>query len=478
MKMASIIKNAFMKKYFALAILLHSLISIAQLQMDFKPDYIMDNFFAVKEGSIYYEVKFEGGALKYCRAADSPESLAKFSNIPKEAIVPVASLRQLTAEKMLEELQYIQMDFPHLERAAQNHVVNFLPNNLAVVSSFSTYYDGQVNTAFWRLEPETIAGYTLLNIYKDGNLSGRIYPLKQGFKLRMFYGYGENPTMGKITDQDGLRKRVRLNFPPTEIFTENKAYGLRLQETKKIIVTAVYDSIGNSGSSMVAAYSGKKVKLIYRTGELAVDGLRAQYGHSDSYTGVLKGNEVFYIDNEGKRLDNLPQYRGEGCGTIPHYTDSIVKQGGYYKHYHIFRYGETRLTETVLAKVSDFKDIRLINGSAVSPALTTAYYSPYNTKRKGYIVTMNSGAKSIIEINKDGTYKLSLEPDSYTFFNKEYEMEIPLRFKSNGLYGFWPQNNSARYKELSDFDKGFARFTLPDGTMGWLADSGKEYIDE
>ncbi|MEL1244234.1 hypothetical protein AAEO56_08185 [Flavobacterium sp. DGU11] len=467
-----------MKKYIALVITLHSLIASAQLQKDSKPDYIIDRFFAVKEGGLYYEVKSEGGTLKYGRAADSPESLARLDNLPEEAIVPIASLRRVAADKMLEELQHVQMNYPHVEGAAQNHVVNFLTNSLAVVSSFSTSYDGQVNTAFWRLEHETIAGYTILNVYKDGNLSGRIYPFKQGFKLRMFYGYGENPTVGKITDEEGLRKRVRLNFPPTEIFTENNAYGLRLQETKKVIVSAVYDSIGNSGSSMVAAYSGKKVKLLYRNGDLAVDGLRAQYGHSDRYTGVLKDNEVFYIDNEGNRLDKLPQYMEGRCGTVPHYTDSIVKQGGYYKHYHVFRYGETRRTETVLAKVSDFKEVRLINGSTNSQSLITAYYSPHNTNRKGYIVTLNSGAKSIIEINKDGTYKLSLEPDNYTFLTKEYVIEIPLRFKSNGLYGFWPQNNSARYKELSDFDKGFARFTLPDGTMGWLAFDGGEYVDE
>ncbi len=470
-----------MKLRLFLLLLLQGLISLAQPPKEtFKPDHIIDRFFAVKDGSLYCEAKQENGSLKYGRAADSPRALAALYNIPEETIVPVVSLRKITAEEMLKELQDVQMDYPWQERAAQYHVVNFLPNGLAIMSNLSTSSSGYVNTVFYKLEPEMIADYTVLNLYKDGNFSGRIYPLKEGYKLRMFYGFGNSsPVVVKVRDREALQKLVRRNYPATEIFTENKRYGVRFQEGKKtVIIPAVHDSISLACASMVTIHMGKKIKLFYRTGEPVPANIRAIQLNSNSYSGVLVGNTTFYLFTDGSLLEKLPDMRMEGCGTIPHYTDSIVKQGGYYKHRHMYDYGERRLTETVIAKVSDLKEVKLLNNSTISYGLTTGFYSPYNTGRKGYIVTLNSGAKSIIEIKKDGSYKLSLEPDNYTFTSKEYEMNPPLRFKSNGLHGFWPQNDSARYKELSDFDKGFARYILPDGTKGWLSFDGVEYRDE
>ncbi len=466
-----------MKTGIILALLLQSFASFAQLP--FNPDYIMDHKYAVKTGSLYSEVGVENGQPKYYRAADSPASLAKLLNIPETSVVPVTSLRKTTPEIMLEELQQIQMDYPRVERASQYQIVNFLPNNLMVIRYVSATQPDHSNLVFCTLEAETISGYTLLRVYKEGSFAGRIYPVKDGYRVRMFYGYGvTDPIAGAVTDSEALRKKVRLNFPRTEIFTENNKYGLRFAQGLKIVIPAIHDSISNVNASMVAVHSGKKFRLVYRTGEPGPENIRAIQPQSDSYTGVLVGNDAFFLTHDGTLLEKMPDMRLEGCGTIPHYSDTIVKQGGYYKHRHTYHYGETRLTETVIAKVSEFREVKLLNGKAISSGLTTAYYSPYNTNPKGYIVTLNSGAKSIIKLSNDGTYKLSLEPDSYTFISNEYDMSPPLRFKSQGLHGFWPQNDSARYKELADFDKGFARYTLPDGTKGWLSMDGVEYGDE
>lgn len=380
---------------------------------------------------------------------------------------------------MLQDLLQIQLDYPKVERASQYQVVNFLPNKLMVIGYVATAHPEHANLVFCTLEAQNLLGRTFLNVYKDGSIAGRIYPMKEGYKLRMFYSYGNaEPIAGPITDAEGLRKKVRLYFPLTEIFTENGRYGLRLRDGKKAIIPAMHDSISTATAGMVAVHSGKKITLLYRNGEPGPQNIRAIQQQSDSYAGVLVGNEVFYLTHEGSLLDSLPNRIIGGCGTIPHYSDTIVKQGGYYKHRHTYQYGETRVKETIIGKVSEFKEVKLLNGKAVSYGLTTAYYSPYNTNPKGYIVTLNSGAKSIIELKKDGTYKLSLEPDEYTFTAREYDMGVPLRFKSDGLHGFWPQNDSSRYKELADFDKGFARFTLPDGTKGWLSQDGVEYGDE
>lgn len=460
-----------------IAFLFYSVATFAQLP--FEPEYIMDLKYAVKTGTLYSEVSVDNGKLKYGRAADSPASLAKLLNVPEASVVEVKSIQKTNEAKMLEDLQQLQLDYPKVERASQYHILNFLPNKLMVIRHVATAHPEHANLVFCTLEAQTISGRTVLNVYKDGSIAGRIYPMKEGYKLRMFYGYGNTePVAGPITDPEGLLKKVRLNFPPTEIFTENNKYGLRFRDGKKAIIPAVHDSISNATGSMVAVHSGKKITLLYRNGEPGPQNIRAIQQQSDSYAGVLVGNEIFYLTHEGSLLEKLPDMRMEGCGTIPHYTDSIVKQGGYYKHRHTYQYGETRVTETVIGKVSDFKEVKLLNGKTVSYGLTTAYYSPYNTNPKGYIVTLNSGAKSIIELKKDGTYKLSLEPDEYSFTAREYDMGLPLRFKSAGLHGFWPQNDSSRYKELADFDKGFARYTLADGSKGWLSLDGVEYGDE
>ncbi|WP_294819250.1 hypothetical protein [uncultured Flavobacterium sp.] len=466
-----------MRSVIVLYFLLSSLATFAQLP--FEPDYIMDYKYAVKTGTMYNEVSVENGKPKYGRTADSPISLAKLLNVPEMSVIEVKSLQKTSEAKMFEDLQHIQLDYPRVERASQYQIVNFLPNSLMVIRYISAMHPEHANLVFCTLEAQTISGHTFLNVYKDGSIAGRIYPMKDGYKLRMFHGYGNTqPAAGPVTDAEALHKKVRQNFPRTEIFTEKEKYGLRLQQGKKVIVPAVHDSISFVTASMVAVHSGKKITLLYRNGEAGPENIRAIQPQSDSFAGVLVGNEAFLLFTDGTLLDKMPDYRGEGCGTIPHYTDSIVKQDGYYKHRHYYQYGETRLTETVIGKLSEFKDVKLLSGKAVSYGLTTAYYSPYNTNPKGYIVTLNSGAKSIIELKNDGTYKLSLEPDDYAFTAKEYEMGVPLRFKSNGLHGFWPQNDSSQYKELADFDKGFARYTLPDGSKGWLSLDGGEYGDE
>lgn len=466
-----------MKIGIVLAFMLHTLTACAQLP--FEPEYIMDYKYAVKTGALYSEVSVENGKPKYGRAADSPASLAKLLHVPETSVVEIQSLQKTTEAKMLQDLLQIQLDYPKVERASQYQVVNFLPNKLMVIGYVATAHPEHANLVFCTLEAQNLLGRTFLNVYKDGSIAGRIYPMKEGYKLRMFYSYGNaEPIAGPITDAEGLRKKVRLYFPLTEIFTENGRYGLRLRDGKKAIIPAMHDSISTATAGMVAVHSGKKITLLYRNGEPGPQNIRAIQQQSDSYAGVLVGNEVFYLTHEGSLLDSLPNRIIGGCGTIPHYSDTIVKQGGYYKHRHTYQYGETRVKETIIGKVSEFKEVKLLNGKAVSYGLTTAYYSPYNTNPKGYIVTLNSGAKSIIELKKDGTYKLSLEPDEYTFTAREYDMGVPLRFKSDGLHGFWPQNDSSRYKELADFDKGFARFTLPDGTKGWLSQDGVEYGDE
>ena len=53
----------------------------------------------------------------------------------------------------------------------------------------------------------------------------------------------------------------------------------------------------------------------------------------------------------------------------------------------------------------------------------------------------------------------------------------PILFKEEGLYGYYPLHERAKYKELDEFVGEFARMKTADGLMGWVDTKGNEYFD-
>jgi len=51
----------------------------------------------------------------------------------------------------------------------------------------------------------------------------------------------------------------------------------------------------------------------------------------------------------------------------------------------------------------------------------------------------------------------------------------PIKFESGGLFGYYPQNEIAKYKRLEKFNFFFAEFEDEDGRIGWLDVYGKTY---
>ena len=51
----------------------------------------------------------------------------------------------------------------------------------------------------------------------------------------------------------------------------------------------------------------------------------------------------------------------------------------------------------------------------------------------------------------------------------------PIKYESGGLFGYYPQNEFAKYKRIEKFNFFFAEFEDKDGRIGWLDIYGKEY---
>ena len=102
-------------------------------------------------------------------------------------------------------------------------------------------------------------------------------------------------------------------------------------------------------------------------------------------------------------------------------------------------------------------------------------------KEKRFINQREYGNQN--KINKDSINtiieSLKDEIEITVHFQGDFEAfgyNHPIKFKSNGLYGYFPQNKEAKYKRLEKFNFFFAEFEDKNGQLGWIDIYGNEYL--
>lgn len=338
----------------------------------------------------------------------------------------------------------------------------------------------------------------------------------------------ENGRMEKFLPNENL-KLTPFNIEPLiqngKFTINNQAYlGYNLdikqnKEGKEIFVDNYFKlPLGLAGDSII--YSNNRPSAIYHKKAKRYDlydpylnkvkhnyKIRALKSNSNWLT-MLIGNDMFYLVNDTIEANPILEISTYSvCGTVNRYTDtieyttdkiklkrfinssmttglnryldydiqnqSIVDSLFFFKNKQVQKYSDNTfnkdLYQMLLGKSKNGK-YNIFNYEEVSKKLI-------KKEIKNLSIIERENTDEGDSEYYDGTIKLipilDSDVDSIAF------SDYPILFKQDGLFGLYPINLRAKYKQLGEPDiSGFVRYSKPDGEQGWLDLRTKyEYAD-
>lgn len=178
------------------------------------------------------------------------------------------------------------------------------------------------------------------------------------------------------------------------------------------------------------------------------------------------GNRAFFMDENLKKVDNL-EHRLWVCGTVPHYTLSVVDAGNEFvvMEDETFYDAGNLIAAEPIARIdkTTAQNVFFINGR-----------SQYNfTSNYGYTNMVAPSPRTIFYTRHDG-YAVWGDKDN-TVYDAVWQENGLVKVRKDGLEGYYGITQT-RYKSLSEFKYYLAEFELPDGRKGYVDGEGNEYI--
>jgi hypothetical protein len=360
----------------------------------------------------------------------------------------------------------------------------------ALIRTTTVYPNGQTGHRNYFAGYRAITINNLITIYSIDGGAYNIINTGSTFTMAAYSVYNSldayyrtridvNPTA--VTLQEDLTPFFRKDYPLGKVSRVNGKRGLNVEHAA--VLPPVYDSIKTTNSHIVT-YRDNNIQLFYRNGDsIALKGIRAVY----TYNGisVLIGNSILGVDDDGNltppsltnsKIDKEPYDDFKNLGRI-----TILKAANGW-NLQITAPPDSQNLNPRYVYVEKPVNFAIVKGETYKSITFTdsttgcecrpPYFGDY------LLAETPGGQKALLKIKEKGlsdgafeNYQVVLGPDNYTF-------TTGLQFKKGGLLGYWPQNKEVRYTQLAPFTNGFARFTLPNGTQGWLAVDGTEYLDQ
>lgn len=397
-------------------------------------------------------------------------------NKSKVDLIPLSDLTENKTSTIISDLKQVQFFSSN-----KNVKVNIIDQENALVRISKEDENGNLalyNSYFLDVYPIVINNkYTIFRLGRE-KLSysyGYILALKDKCILKFENNFLSDE---KITKEDlsQVRTQNALMYKTGIIYTENKKYGVKSETGNQILLKPVYDSIYYCGSFIVAK-KDKWFKVHYKNGELLdISNLRG-VSIGDGDYGALINNQIYWLESNGTVLESLPPRAPMGfCGTVPSVSRSIVKEKDNFKFYYSsggMGYGIDR-NEKILCPSNSLKNISFLNKEIKIENDSNTDYAVKNMLSANSYIVENLDNNTSIATFQDGKINYFLEPDKYAF---TYINALLVKYELKGLYGLYPFQNKPRYIKLSGFEKGFARFELPNVKKGLLDFMGNEYLD-
>ena len=286
----------------------------------------------------------------------------------------------------------------------------------------------------------------------------------------------------------------------------NNSYQLTDKLFQLNILNKTYDRIKFSENYIFCYEKDKTIiydKLLNKT---LYDNLRVGYDTLGSIQ-CLIDNKIQWLDYKGIFHDTFPNPKWALTGSINSTHRNIFRENNF-----IFESYDTgglvdrvRRDSIVLSKSDEIESIFYLNNSTKHSyndysdlkAVFSFPYSYYliNSNNEQKLVSIKNKRDSIEQVlnySQDNIMSNQAQKDSIKslIMNLKDDIEIetifegdlesfgynhPIKFKVGNLFGYYPQNKTAKYKNIDKFNFHFAKFELENGKTGWLDIYGNEY---
>lgn len=206
---------------------------------------------------------------------------------------------------------------------------------------------------------------------------------------------------------------------------------------------------------------------------------------------IIYKNSIKWLTQDGVLQDKDPEIKYGLCGTVGYRERSIEqRRGKFYEPSIEGHYGmpmeKNKEASPLIWSRKDVKQLTYLNGSTkhsytgnsgvfAVQNLSYDYYVFETAKTKGIVQISNLNARQKRRDNApDFQQEVRLEDDFQEI--ETFGYNHPVRFKKDDLYGYFPMNETAKYKSLEEYNQHFAAFEYPDGRKGWIDTEGKEYF--
>lgn len=422
------------------------------------------------------------------------ENIKKF-NTPKDLTDWIGN-RKFAKESNTTDLNY-------------NSYIQYFSNHLFTTINYKNYDPEKPKweiseVEFWDYVFIRINGKYLIIalIYeKDADIGGFIIPMEdEVIVVSENFQYFEE---GKKIDTIHFSKYLSLKsfYRIKEV---NNGFELRDKLFQEPILNEVFQQI-ELGENVIFCNKNGYTKIYDKSASRVIgDNLKAAY---DSFGSIqcIKENKIQWLDYNGGIHDTFPKPNWSLCGTISStYRRINTNEKNFLVFYEMDWWGRN-VDSVIIGKSNSFQSLKYLNNSTEHffdeySDLLAAFTYPYsyyyaeqnNTQKLLSIINKRDSLERELIRKKNYTCKDQSEKDSIDTLIKNLEDEIeievkyegnfeffgynhPIRFKKGNLYGYYPQNDKAKYKKIEKFNFFFAEFETENGKKGWLDIYGKEY---
>ncbi len=397
-------------------------------------------------------------------------TLVKFESI-KKFRTPEKLINWIKSKKFIKNSQ----------SSTHSSYLQYFDNDLMAQLIYKNYEEE--SQPIWQFHKATFWDYVFFRVNNDfliigliyeeeGDIGGFIIPTKDGAIVESS-GYSWKTTEGKI---DSIPLATQLT--PSSFYRikpiQNDNYQLFDKLFQEVIQQDTFEEI-KFLEHYIYCKKGKEISIYDKSAKkMLIEKAEAVYNLSTTIQ-FVKNGKVQCLDENGILQDTFPIPQFVVCGNY-NSTERLIEQ----------KNGQYLLNTLISGVWSDKREIDTLKYSRTTSTIrylnekTKHHYNdysklgavfsfPYNyylieTPEKQQLASLNQQKSNTeFEILFEGT----LEVFGYNH---------PIKFQEGNLYGYYPQNKSAKYKKLEKFDFFFAGFELPNGKKGWLDINGNEYL--
>jgi len=338
---------------------------------------------------------------------------------------------------------------------------------------------------------------------EDPSPAGFIIPTKKEvivvFKDFIYTTDGERIDSIDLSSRVGLKDFYRISKQENSLIVSDRLFS-------EVILSGNFDKI-DLMRDYIRCVSDGDIQLFDKAfNQVNIKDLNATYDCFGSIQAII-GDQMKWIDYKWNIHDTFPDPNWGICGTMRSTQREIKKtNNSFYESYTTGYSRQKHSRDSILLVVDNTAEtVSYLNNQNQDnydeySDLGAVFRFPYNyymVKRKHQdalieIINNRDSVERILTLKVEYSHNSQAKNDSiiniinglqdeieikelFTGQLEAFSYNHPIKFESDGLFGYYPQNEDAKYRRLDMFNFYFAEFIDKEGKEGWLDIYGNEY---